>query len=94
MGLSIRVEGKVQGVFFRKHTQKNALALGVVGWVRNRPDGSVEILAQGPDTDAVARLVDWCRTKGSPKSRVTNVTTEAVADDPNFTQGFVILDSR
>ena len=68
----IFVSGKVQGVFFRKYTQKQAKALGLVGWVQNLPDGRVEATAEGKPED-VERLVQWCKTKGSPKSHVTNV---------------------
>ena len=42
------VKGWVQGVFFRSETQKTANGLGLSGWVRNRKDGSVEIVAEGP----------------------------------------------
>ena len=52
------VSGRVQGVFFRVDTQREARSLGLVGWVRNLPDGRVEIVAQG-DADAVRALVEW-----------------------------------
>jgi acylphosphatase len=42
------VFGRVQGVFFRKYTQKEAIRLGIVGWVKNTPQGTVEGEAQGP----------------------------------------------
>ena len=50
------VRGVVQGVGFRWFVHRRASDLGLDGWVRNRPDGSVELLAEGPD-DAVARLL-------------------------------------
>ena len=53
------VSGDVQGVFFRDSTRREANGLGVTGWVRNRSDGRVEALFEGPP-DAVARLVRWC----------------------------------
>lgn len=43
------VSGKVQGVYFRKFSQAEALALGLEGWVRNRREGTVEVFAQGPE---------------------------------------------
>jgi acylphosphatase len=54
------VKGRVQGVFFRDHTRSVASSLGITGWVRNLPDGRVEIVAEGPES-AVSSLVAWCR---------------------------------
>ena len=54
------VSGRVQGVFFRDSTRREAQRLGVGGWVRNRSDGRVEALFEGP-ADAVEQLVRWCR---------------------------------
>lgn len=71
------VRGRVQGVGFRYATVRRARELGVTGWVRNRGDGSVELVAQGP-ADAVAALVDWCG-HGPDSARVDSV---AVADEP------------
>ena len=68
------VRGRVQGVSFRWHTVAEAERLGLAGWVRNRPDGSVELEAEGA-RDAVERLVAWCR-KGPPAARVTGVEVE------------------
>jgi acylphosphatase len=65
---TIRIEGKVQGVFFRDWAVETARALGLSGWVRNRRDGSVEIFALGEAT-LVDRFVDRLR-EGSPPSRV------------------------
>ncbi len=51
-----RVRGRVQGVGFRAFVQRNGRALGLTGWVRNMPDGSVEVVAQGaPETLALLR---------------------------------------
>lgn len=52
--------GQVQGVFFRDRTRREAIRLRVHGWVRNRPDGTVEGHFEGLP-DAVAELVLWCR---------------------------------
>lgn len=62
------IEGRVQGVFFRETTRKTAVSLGVNGWVRNRRDGSVEVVAEGPEKE-VRELVRWCRS-GPPTARV------------------------
>ncbi len=69
--LRLLVSGRVQGVFFRAHTQEEARRLGLTGWVRNLPDGRVEALAEGP-RDALEALLAWARV-GPPSARVTGV---------------------
>ncbi len=54
------VHGRVQGVFFRASTQKKAEELGLAGWVKNRPDGTVEIHAEGQQ-ETLEKLIEWCR---------------------------------
>jgi len=56
----VAVSGRVQGVFFRGSTEEEARSRGVDGWVRNRPDGSVEAVFEGPP-EAVQALVEFCR---------------------------------
>jgi acylphosphatase len=68
------VEGRVQGVFYRNWTQQTARAFGLRGWVRNRTDGSVEILASGQEMN-LEKLVEHCRT-GPPAARVVQLTIE------------------
>jgi acylphosphatase len=58
--VDVTVSGRVQGVGFRMSTAQEARRLGVAGWVRNEPDGSVAAHLEG-DEDAVRQLVDWCR---------------------------------
>lgn len=65
------VEGRVQGVWFRDSTRREAVTLGVFGWVRNRPNGTVEVLAEGPE-DNVKKLVSWCH-HGPPGAKVQQV---------------------
>ncbi|MGD2126727.1 MAG: acylphosphatase [Desulfobacteraceae bacterium] len=65
------IEGRVQGVWFRDSTRQEANILGVTGWVKNRRDGAVEVLAEGPE-DRVRKLVAWCH-HGPPGARVTRV---------------------
>lgn len=73
------VRGRVQGVGFRHATVEAARDIGVAGWVRNRPDGTVEAFAQGAAAD-VERFVAWCR-RGPPLARVDGVDVgEAVVD--------------
>jgi len=69
--LHLQITGLVQGVFFRAHTRQEAQRLGLRGWVRNRADGSVEAVAEGPE-DALRQLLAWCH-RGSPGARVEAV---------------------
>ncbi|MDQ1371459.1 MAG: acylphosphatase [Candidatus Thermoplasmatota archaeon] len=55
-------QGLVQGVFFRANAQERARSLGLTGWVRNLPDGSVEAVFEGEEA-AVEDAIDWCATK-------------------------------
>ena len=57
----VRFFGQVQGVYFRDNTRRRAEELGVVGWVRNLRDGSVEAVLEGPQ-EPVEALIEWCRT--------------------------------
>jgi len=66
--ISVTVFGRVQGVAFRHYTTLRATELGVNGWVRNLPDGSVAGVFEG-DENAVTTLVDWCR-QGPPAAVV------------------------
>ncbi len=75
------VQGRVQGVGFRFFAERAARELGVRGWVRNRPDGSVEALAEGDDA-ALATFIERLR-RGPLSSRVDRVE---VAEEPS--QGF------
>lgn len=72
-----RVSGRVQGVFYRASTRAKAQALGVTGYARNLPDGSVEVLACG-DPAAVEALCEWL-WQGPPAAQVTLVEVESVA---------------
>lgn len=65
------VHGRVQGVWFRDSMRREAERLGVSGWVRNLPDGSVEAALEG-DESAVERMIAWC-DHGPPGARVLRV---------------------
>ncbi len=70
--LDIRVEGKVQGVWFRANTQKVAEKLGVKGYVMNKPDGSVFIEAEA-DEKTLEQFLDWVK-QGPPLAEVKKVS--------------------
>ena len=78
------IHGRVQGVWFRESMRSEAERLGVTGWVRNAPDGSVEAVVQGPDT-AVDALIAWARM-GPPQARVDRID---LADAQGDFSGFV-----
>jgi acylphosphatase len=80
------VEGRVQGVFFRDATRREALSRGVSGWVRNLPDGRVEAVYEG-EASAVSGLLEWTWT-GTPEARVTHVETRE--ETPVEERGFLI----
>ncbi len=65
------IEGMVQGVWFRDSTREEATRLDLTGWVKNRFDGNVEIVAEGP-REKVEKLIEWCH-HGPPIARVTKV---------------------
>jgi acylphosphatase len=68
---SVIVHGLVQGVFFRASTRDEAVRLGVDGWVRNLPDGTVEALFEG-ETKRVEEIVAWCH-RGPTGAGVSSV---------------------
>jgi len=78
------ISGRVQGVGFRAHTQREAERLGITGWVRNMPDGRVELVAEG-ETTQIDQLVDWCRS-GPARAMVADVRVEreAPVGEPAF----------
>ena len=80
------VSGRVQGVFFRDSTRRQAEAHGVAGWVRNNPDGSVEAVFEG-DSDAVERLIEFVR-RGPESAAVDHV--EVAEERPEGLQAFRI----
>jgi len=65
------IEGRVQGVFFRDTARREAMRLNLTGWVKNRFDGSVEVVAEG-EKEQVDQLVQWCH-QGPSAAKVTGV---------------------
>ena len=82
--VTVRIEGRVQGVYYRAWTYETATSLGLDGWVRNQDDGSVEAVFSGPP-DIVAEMLERCKD-GPPDARVTavTVTDEGGAPPPGF----------
>ena len=68
------ITGRVQGVSYRASTLDEARRLGLVGWVKNRADGTVELEAEGPAA-AIDELIAWCE-HGPPGARVIQVAVE------------------
>ena len=75
------IAGRVQGVGYRASAQAAARDLGIRGWVRNRPDGTVEILAEG-EAEPLERFVAWCR-EGPPAARVSRIDRTPVTPEAN-----------
>lgn len=74
-----RITGRVQGVFFRDSTRKQARMLGLRGWVKNVPDGSVEAVFQG-EKEELEEIQKWLNI-GPPHAKVEKVTVSPLAED-------------
>ncbi|MBL6449750.1 acylphosphatase [Fulvivirga sp. 29W222] len=81
---NIRVVGKVQGVFYRANTRKKAYELGLTGYVRNEPDGSVYIEVEG-NLNKLNEFVSWCKT-GPDRAKVDEVQVKPTGPLKNFTK--------
>jgi acylphosphatase len=82
----VLISGRVQGVFFRGTCQEVAKEHGVSGWVRNRPDGTVEAVFEGPAED-VRRLLEWSR-RGPRDAVVEDVRVQQ--EPPEGISGFEV----
>ena len=80
----VQVRGRVQGVFFRAEARARAESLGVAGWIRNLPDGSVEAVFEG-ENERVESMVGWCR-RGPTGAEVEAVGVER--EEPVGETGF------
>ena len=80
--IKVIVTGKVQGVYYREETRKAADRLGLKGYVKNLPNGSVEAVFKGRQS-LVKKMIDWCYT-GSPAAIVQNVSTEETDPLENY----------
>lgn len=83
--IQLIVRGRVQGVYFRASAQREARQLGLTGWVKNRNDGSVEMVVEGEE-DQVKDFLAWAQT-GPSTARVDKVETRwrsYTGEYPNF----------
>lgn len=80
------MRGRVQGVFFRAEAGARARSLGLAGWVRNRPDGSVEAVCEGAQ-EAVESMVSWCG-RGPAGARIDAI--EVTWEEPVGSAGFEV----
>jgi acylphosphatase len=80
--VELRVHGRVQGVGFRYYTRHAASRIGITGWVRNEPDGSVTIHAEGT-ADQLRRMEEFAR-EGAPAAKVTDVSVRRVPAQGTF----------
>ena len=83
----LRIHGRVQGVGFRDWVARNIRNPGIAGWVRNRRDGTVEMVLEGEDAE-IERAIGKCR-EGPPLARVA--TIEVTAEPELADKGFSIL---
>jgi acylphosphatase len=81
------ISGRVQGVFFRMETRRVAERLGVNGWVRNCPDGTVEAVFEAVP-EKVDRMIEWCRN-GPPMASVSDVIINPIKKTGEY-KGFSI----
>lgn len=82
--IHMHIFGDVQGVFFRANAQNEARRLGVVGWVRNVLDGSVEVLAEGERND-LEKLLEWC-SHGPADASVSKIDYEWLDNKDEFNE--------
>jgi acylphosphatase len=79
----LKIHGKVQGVFFRDHTCRKAKEIGdITGWVANNADGTVDVVAEGPE-NKINDLIDWCHS-GPSVANVEKVDAEKLTYTGEF----------
>lgn len=86
----VHVAGRVQGVWYRASAARKASELGLTGWVRNLPDGRVELVAEG-NAETVDALLSWCR-RGPPLARVAGLDVREMAVPGEFVEFAVLRD--
>ena len=87
--IQVTVSGRVQGVFYRAATQEKARELGIRGWVRNEPDGSVMAILQHDSQDVLDKMLLWMKD-GPERAAVNGVDPRPVHDEKQY-DGFEVL---
>ncbi|XP_013099425.1 acylphosphatase-2-like [Stomoxys calcitrans] len=82
--VDFEIFGKVQGVFFRKYTEKQANALELRGWCMNTKDGTVKGQLEGPQ-NSLNEMKDWLKNRGSPSSRIDKAVFSEMKPIENYT---------
>lgn len=82
------IKGKVQGVYYRASAREAANKSGIKGWVKNMPDGNVEVLASG-SKEQLEKFVEWCR-RGPKHAEVHEVIIKTDVKEENL-RGFFII---
>lgn len=90
--IQLVVKGRVQGVYFRASAQREARQLGLTGWVKNRPDGSVEMIVEGEE-DQVKDFLSWAQ-HGPTTARVDKVDTKWRSYTGQFADFRIASDQR
>ena len=83
----LKINGRVQGVYFRASTVEEARRLGVTGWVMNCRDSSVEVMAEG-EREQLEKLIRWCHS-GPPGAQVKEVRAEWEVSKEEFQSFFI-----
>ncbi|WP_166263661.1 acylphosphatase [Marinobacter caseinilyticus] len=86
----MRINGRVQGVYYRASAKYKAADLGVTGYAKNLSDGRVEVVAEGEEA-ALNEMLEWC-WQGPPNAEVTNIECEKAAATPYY-DNFQIFNS-
>ncbi|MCA9582227.1 MAG: acylphosphatase [Myxococcales bacterium] len=89
--IQLVIRGRVQGVYFRATAQREARQLGLTGWIKNRGDGSVEVVAEGEE-ECVKDFLTWAQ-EGPSTARVEGVETRWRSYTGEFTNFRIVSDS-
>ncbi len=83
--IQVLISGEVQGVFFRSFLEKKAKLLKLTGWVRNNPDGTVEVVAEGDKPDLESLIKEcWKGTSGAVVKDVKSLWSKATGEFDSF----------